>query len=74
MVDREGLKRLLDEASEAWLEEVYPALRVLLGHPRWPVDDEEVTEEEAADIRAAEEEIARGEWVSWDKVKRHERV
>lgn len=34
--------------------------------------DDELTPEDMADIKAAKAEIARGEWVSLDEVKRRE--
>ena len=69
-VDREGLKRMVDQASEEWLREAYPALCVLLSHRDWRVEDEELTEEELAEMREGAAELARGEGIPLREVVR----
>lgn len=43
-------------------------LKLLLDYAREL--EEELTQEEIADIEAGKAEIARGEWVDWDELKR----
>ncbi|MGQ9533353.1 MAG: hypothetical protein ACUVTQ_11225 [Desulfotomaculales bacterium] len=44
-------------------------LRLLLEYAR-VLESEEFTPEEMADAEAGKAEIARGEWVDWDELKR----
>jgi hypothetical protein len=50
----------LDQLSEAQLQEVLAFLQVLAQEP------EDLTPEEWAEVRAGQEEVARGEWICWD--------
>lgn len=61
-IDRQYLHQLLDELPESELHRVRMAL--------CPVDDEPVTEEEAAAIEAAMEDIRQGRIVSHKDVLR----
>lgn len=62
---REELHRLIDQLP-AW--EAVDAL----DHVRYLLSDEDtLTEEEMAEVLAAEEEMARGEYVTFEELKRH---
>ena len=67
-VDREEVKKLVDEVSEERLAEVYAALRILLGRPYFPPEDEELSEGEQAEILDGEREIAEGKTVPLSEV------
>ena len=64
VVTREELHGLLDSLPEARLEEVRDLMIVLLRGP------EDLTEDEAKELREGQAEVARGEWVLWEDVKR----
>ena len=61
---REQLDRLLDSLTKDYLDEVHTFVKVLLGEP------DELSEDEEQEIEEVEKEIERGEWVSWDDIKR----
>jgi hypothetical protein len=44
-------------------------LKLLLSYAR-ELEDDELTSANIADIEAGKAEIARGEWVDWDELKR----
>lgn len=68
MTTREELHRLIDLLDEAKAQEA-------LEYLSWLLEESEVlTEAELARIRAGEEEIARGESVSWDELRRKLRL
>jgi hypothetical protein len=54
----------LDQLSETQLQEVLAFLQVLAQEP------EDLTSEEWAEVRAGQEEVARGEWIRWDHGRR----
>lgn len=64
VVMKDELHKLVEELPAQKAEMAYRVLEMLL------LSEEEATPEELADIEAAEAEIARGEWVSLDELKR----
>jgi hypothetical protein len=56
--------RQIEQLTEAQLQEVLAFIQVLAQEP------EVLTPEEWAEVRAGQEEVARGEWVRWDDVRR----
>ena len=78
MTTKDVLHRLIDELPDSELETARrlleplragddPVLRAFLTAPD---DDEPLTPEEIAEIEAARQEVARGDVVSWDEVKK----
>jgi predicted transcriptional regulator len=61
---KEELMRELDQLPPEELAAVRNYVRVLRQQP------EELTLEERADVEAGEAEIARGEWVNWEDIRR----
>lgn len=61
---KEELIRQLDSLSDHELAEVLDFVRVLQEEP------EELSPEEAEDLRSSKGEVARGEWVRWQDIKR----
>lgn len=61
---KEELIRQLDRLSDHELAEVLDFVRVLQQEP------EELSPEEVEDLRASQSEVARGEWVRWQDIKR----
>jgi hypothetical protein len=76
--EREELHRLVDEMPDSEVPAARRFLRflqltadpIVRAFVDAPEDDEPLTEAEGAAIRAAEDEIARGETIPWDQVKR----
>ena len=56
--------RCVEHLSEDQLREVLAFVQLLAQEP------EPLTPDEWADVRAGQEEVARGEWVRWPDVKR----
>ena len=66
MVTKEELHGLLESLPESGLEEVRDLMVV---HSKEP---EDLTEDEAKELREGEAEVERGEWVRWEDVKRED--
>ena len=62
--------RAIYDELERIIHRLPPAsLKLLLKYAK-ELEDEELTPDEIADIEAGKAEIARGEWVDWDDLKR----
>ena len=68
MTVREELHRLVDALDEATTGDALEYLNWLL------CESETLTEEELTGVRAGEAEIAHGQTVSWDKLRRQLRL
>jgi len=66
VVTKEELHSLLESLPESGLDQVHSLLLVLLQEP------EDLTEDEARELAEGQAEVARGEWVRWEDVKREE--
>ena len=66
MVTKEELHGLLESLPESGIEEVHDLMVV---HSKEP---EDLTENEAKELREGEAEVERGEWVRWEDVKRED--
>ena len=64
MVTKEEIHGLLDSLPESGLEEVHDLIIVLLK------EFEDLTEDDAKELREGEAEVEQGEWVWWKDVKR----
>ncbi len=64
MVTKEEIHGLLDSLPESGLEEVHDLIIVLLE------EFEDLTEDDAKELREGEAEVEQGEWVWWKDVKR----
>ena len=77
MTAKEELRQLVDELSEVEAAEALDLLAARRGRDALsevldnaPLDDEPVSEEEERAVQQAREEIARGETISLDQLKR----
>jgi hypothetical protein len=72
MTTKEALHRLIDELADDEAERLLRTFEdsVLRAVALAPEDDEPETEEERAMVEEAKQELARGEYVSLDDVKR----
>ncbi len=66
MGTKEELHGLLDSLPESGLEEVRDLMIVLLR------EFEDLTEDDAKELREGEAEVERGEWVWWKDVQRED--
>lgn len=77
MTVREMLHHLIDRLPDEAVARIEPDIRRICAEndPAWkalteaPEVDEPFTEEEAALIREAEEEMERGEYVEWNEIR-----
>jgi hypothetical protein len=70
MLRRKKLTKLVHEIPDEELEPVLRYVRVLHAFMTAPEDDEPLTDEDIAAIGGGKAEIARGEVISWEQVKR----
>ena len=78
MTTKDALHRIIDELSESELETAWrlleplragddPVLRAVLNAPE---DEEPLTADEIAAIEEAKERVRRGEYITWDELKK----
>ena len=77
MTTRSDLHALVDKLEDAKLEEARTRLELLNSDDpllkllnEAPYDDEPYTEEEQRAVQEARERMDRGEWVSWEELRR----
>jgi hypothetical protein len=64
MTNKDKLQKLVEDLSESEAAEAIDFVEWLLA------DEDSLSAEELAEVKAGEGELARGERVSWDEVKR----
>ncbi len=73
MTIKEELRALVDDLSDHEAEQVLIMVRRLRALAAWeaaPADDEEETDEERAAVAEAKAELAAGQGIAWDRVRR----
>ncbi len=73
MTVKDELQAAVEDLDDRQAEQILAVIRRLRAIARWdemPADDEEETDAERAGVAAAKTELAAGQGIAWDRVKR----
>lgn len=65
------VKQVVEQIKTFSQVEKAELLKTLLNEKLLPIDKDHFTEEEVTEIKAAQQEVARGEWVDFDEFRRN---
>ena len=65
------VKQVVEQIKTFSQAEKAELLKTLLNEKLLPIDKDHFTEEEITEIKAAQQEVARGEWVDFDEFRRN---